>query len=53
MKKLPPRPERAKSIARWENEGGAGKHDNRRNGVSGRSRLPEAAHPKGLRRRPR
>jgi hypothetical protein len=25
MKKLPPRPERAKSIARWENEGGAGK----------------------------
>ena len=25
MKKLSPRPERAKSIARWENEGGAGK----------------------------
>ena len=25
MKKAPPRPERAQPIARWENEGGAGK----------------------------
>ncbi len=49
MKKVPSRPERSKSIARWENEGGAGRSlpQEERQAAGTRDEKSPFTHPKG------